>query len=145
MNMSESSPQSNNPFCDFITEDGYSFKCKHCEITVNSETYQEYPPIFLCRKPLDKSPQDDPISFAQKLTNFAKATAQHISKGMPMCNEQQILERHSICEGCEFFRDKTCTKCGCPISRDRLFASKLAWADQACPIGKWLPINTNPS
>ena len=129
-----------SPFCDFVTLDGFNFKCQHCEVSIKSNSYQEYPPVFLCRKPLDKNSSDSSVSFAQKVKNFAKATAQHISKGLPMCNEEQILERYAICEGCEFFKDRTCTKCGCPISRDRLFASKLAWADQECPIGKWLPI-----
>ncbi|HTM54977.1 MAG TPA: hypothetical protein VL175_13170 [Pirellulales bacterium] len=31
-----------------------------------------------------------------------------------------------------------CSQCGCPAN-DRLpkFVSKLAWADQECPVGKW--------
>jgi len=32
----------------------------------------------------------------------------------------------------------TCSQCGCPAN-DRLpkFVSKLAWADQECPMGRW--------
>lgn len=79
------------------------------------------------------------VPFLQKVRNFAVAAAQHVAAGMPTATDEEILRRHDICLGCEFFEDNACSKCGCPISRDRKFVSKLAWADQSCPVGKWGP------
>ena len=67
----------------------------------------------------------------------AIATAQHVAAGMPMASDEEIIRRHDICMACEFFKDNSCSKCGCPVYRDKKFISKLAWADQSCPVGKW--------
>jgi hypothetical protein len=80
---------------------------------------------------------NDTLSWAQKAKNFAVASSQHVAAGMPMCSEDEIIRRHDICLGCEFFKENSCIKCGCPVVRDKKFISKLAWADQSCPIGKW--------
>lgn len=86
--------------------------------------------------------ETDTVSWLMKARNFAAATAQHIAAGMPTASDEEILRRHAICTGCEFFVNDSCGKCGCPISRDRKFVSKLAWADQSCPVGKWGPAAT---
>ena len=39
--------------------------------------------------------------------------------------------RYSICEGCEFFKEKRCTKCGC------FMEAKVHLELATCPIGKW--------
>jgi hypothetical protein len=83
----------------------------------------------------------DPVSWLQKAKNFAVATAKHVAAGMPTASDEEILERWTICQGCEFLKNDACSKCGCPVSRDRKFVSKLAWADQSCPEGKWGPQN----
>jgi len=127
---------SENIFCSFITQDGYNFECINCGLKISSETKQETMPVFICRKPLHRAPGDE-VTFVTKLKNFAKATAEHISNGLPMCTEEEIIQRHNICLGCEFFKDDTCSKCGCPLVRTKQFVSKLAWADQECPVGKW--------
>ena len=69
--------------------------------------------------------------------NFAAAAAGHVAAGMPKASDGEIIRRHDICLGCEFLQDNACTKCGCPISRVRGYISKLSWADQECPVGKW--------
>jgi hypothetical protein len=79
----------------------------------------------------------DRPSFMQKARNFTVAAAQHVAAGMPLCSEEEIQRRHEICLGCEHYQDSTCTKCGCPIARQRAYLSKLSWADQECPVGKW--------
>jgi hypothetical protein len=76
----------------------------------------------------------------EKAGNFAVAAAQHIAAGMPICTDEQVNNRYSICTACEFFAKNACTKCGCGISRDRAYVSKLHWADQSCPVGKWGPV-----
>lgn len=80
---------------------------------------------------------EDAVPFLKKIRNFAVAAAQHVAAGMPTASDEEIIRRHDICQQCEFFKDNSCSKCGCPIYRDKKFISKLAWADQKCPIGKW--------
>lgn len=48
-------------------------------------------------------------------------------------NDEEIQQRYSICESCEFFHkpSKRCKKCGC------FMKWKTAWRSQKCPIGKW--------
>lgn len=96
-------------------------------------------PQLPAQQPPALAREADPVSWLQKAKNFAKATAQHVAAGMPTASDEEILRRHAICTGCEFFVNDSCGKCGCPISRDRKFVSKLAWADQSCPVGKWGP------
>lgn len=131
-----------NILCEFKTEDWLNFECINCGMRIRAEEPQNDMPIFVCSKPLHREENDAP-SFAKKLQNFAKATAQHVAAGMPMCSEEEIIQRHNICLGCEFFKEDTCTKCGCPLIRTKQFVSKLAWADQECPVGKWGKIQRN--
>jgi hypothetical protein len=79
----------------------------------------------------------DTPSFLTKVKNFAVASAKHLAAGAPMASDTEIIRRHNICQACEFFKNNSCTKCGCPIIRDKKYISKLSWADQECPIGKW--------
>lgn len=85
---------------------------------------------------------DDGVPWLTKVKNLATAAAQHIAAGMPTASDEVILERWTICQGCEFLKNDACSKCGCPVARDRKFVSKLAWADQSCPVGKWGPAVT---
>ena len=39
--------------------------------------------------------------------------------------------RYSICEGCEFFKEKRCTQCGC------FMEAKVHLELATCPLGKW--------
>lgn len=75
--------------------------------------------------------------FLEKVKNFATATAGHVAAGMPMATDAEISRRHDICLGCEHLHGGACAVCGCPVSLARGFASKLSWADQQCPVGKW--------
>lgn len=59
------------------------------------------------------------------------------------CTQEQIDQRMSICQGCEFFQNNTCLQCGCALSRDKVYMNKLVWADQSCPIGKWGPVTSS--
>lgn len=53
------------------------------------------------------------------------------------CTQEEIDARMEICKSCEFFKNNTCMKCGCALSRERNYMNKLLWADQSCPIKKW--------
>ena len=82
-----------------------------------------------------------PPSLLQKAANFAASAAAHVAAGMPQASQEQIDARFAICQGCEFFDGRACTKCGCPVVREKQFVSKLAWANEKCPVGKWGPVS----
>lgn len=80
------------------------------------------------------------VSLLQKTVNFAASAAKHVAAGMPKATQEQIDARFAICQGCEHFDGKACRQCGCPVVRESRFVSKLAWAGEKCPVGKWLPV-----
>jgi hypothetical protein len=79
------------------------------------------------------------VSLITKAVNFAASAARHVAAGMPQASEEEVARRFAICEGCEHYDGKACKQCGCPVVREKQFISKLAWADQSCPVGKWGP------
>ena len=79
------------------------------------------------------------LSLAQKVSNFAASAARHVAAGMPQATEEEVARRFAICEGCEHFDGKACRQCGCPVVREKKFLSKLSWAGESCPVGKWGP------
>jgi hypothetical protein len=106
-----------------VSQDGDS-------ITVD-ETHPAYP------KP---KPRPQRVTLLEKAKNFTSATVKHVASGMHRCTDEQIAERFAICQGCEHYVDNACAKCGCKVARDKAIISKLAWAEQSCPVGKWGPI-----
>jgi hypothetical protein len=86
--------------------------------------------------PPDLTRTDAP-SFLEKIRNFASAAVSHVAAGMPMCDDAEIIRRHDICLTCEHLKDNACQLCGCPVARSAGYVSKLSWADQECPAGKW--------
>lgn len=86
-------------------------------------------------------PRERPPSLLQKAANFAKSAASHIAAGVPMASEHDVAYRHAICVACEHFDGTSCLKCGCPVVRERNWLSKLSWAKEACPVGKWGPVS----
>jgi hypothetical protein len=110
------------------------------QITVD-ETHSAYP---RAPKPGFAPPKlaDAPgVSFIDKVKNFTKAAVNHVTAGMPTCSDEEIGRRYAICQGCEFFKDGSCGKCGCPVVRERQYISKLSWAREKCPVGKWGPVD----
>ncbi len=79
-------------------------------------------------------------SFLTKVRNLASAAVSHVAAGMPMASDAEIIRRHDICLKCEHLENNACNLCGCPVSRVAGYVSKLSWADQACPAGKWHPV-----
>jgi hypothetical protein len=123
--------------CDFVTFDGIHFKCKYCGIELRFTEYQYSAPVYICNRAISPDTQGSFSGFIKKVQNFISATIQHIAAGSPMCNEETIKDRYDICQKCEHFRNNSCNLCGCPLKRHRTYISKLAWADQKCPINKW--------
>jgi hypothetical protein len=111
------------------------------EITVD-ETHQSYPRVARPRPEHQPPEQPEPPKLpplAERLANFAASAAKHVAAGMPRCTDEQIAERFAICQGCEFLSGGACSKCGCPVVREAKYISKLSWATESCPVGKWGP------
>ena len=106
--------------------------CVHCGAVVEAGLLRacgvEPTPSPLCR---------ESVGFVEKVKNLAVAAAQHVVAGMPMASDAEIIRRHDICLACEHLQNDACNLCGCPVSRVAGYVSKLSWADQECPIGKW--------
>jgi len=94
------------------------------------ETHPAYP-----RRPVPPAP-----SLIQKAANFATSAAAHVAAGMPQATQEQIDARYAICQTCEHYDGRACRQCGCPVVREKAFISKLAWANEKCPVGKWGPV-----
>jgi hypothetical protein len=77
------------------------------------------------------------VSLLTKAKNFAASAAKHVAAGAPQATDEQVAERFAICQGCEHFDGKACRQCGCPVVREKKFLSKLSWANEKCPVGKW--------
>jgi hypothetical protein len=88
--------------------------------------------------PHTREPEPGP-SLLVKAVNFATSAARHIAAGAPRASDAEIERRFAICQGCEHYDGKACTRCGCPVVRESRFVSKLAWAGEKCPVGKWGP------
>jgi hypothetical protein len=82
------------------------------------------------------------LTLPEKARNFATSAARHIAAGMPQATDEQVAARFAICQGCEHFDGKACRKCGCPVVRQKKFLSKLSWAGESCPVGKWGPVSS---
>jgi hypothetical protein len=95
------------------------------QITVD-ETHPAYP----------RTPNPG-VSLVTKAANFAASAAKHLAAGMPRATDEEVARRFAICQTCEHFDGKACKLCGCPIVRERQFVSKLSWANEKCPVGKW--------
>lgn len=86
-----------------------------------------------------------PSSKAESWTPHDMGVVGRVAAGMPMCSDEEIIRRHDICRTCEFLVDDACTQCGCPVSRVAGYVSKLSWADQECPVGKWGKVERHPT
>ena len=89
---------------------------------------------------VDSVAGDSDLTFVQKALNFAASSAKHVAAGMPQATEEQVAERFAICQSCDHFDGSACRQCGCPVVRERKFLSKLSWAGESCPVGKWGPV-----
>lgn len=86
-----------------------------------------------------------PPSFLQKAINFSSAVVHDVATGMQRCTEEEMDERIEICKTCPFYNheDSSCNKCGCSLSRKKIYRNKLYWKSTGCPIGKWPDLTEN--
>jgi predicted RNA-binding Zn-ribbon protein involved in translation (DUF1610 family) len=124
-----------NIFCNLLTLDGINYQCVNCGIRISVTDDLEDPPMLLCRGIFDFNRHNSEQSFVNSVQTIADNTTEQINT--TPSSQEQILSRYNICQQCEFFKNYTCEKCGCAVNRNKIYANKLAWSDQVCPIGKW--------
>ena len=93
--------------------------------------------------PLAGGPSPASPGLLAKAVNFAASAAAHVAAGLPRASQEEIERRFSLCKSCDRFDGRACTLCGCPIKRESKMISKLAWANESCPIGKWGPVGNS--
>lgn len=126
-------------------------RCTICGLTTNPTVHPLDRIVAKCRgprpvgEPRPLKPKSPPTT-ARKLLNFSLAAIQHVAAGMPTCNQDEIDQRIAVCHTCELYQPNqenpevgVCghPDCGCTVTREAKFISKLAWRDQKCPLGKW--------
>lgn len=57
-----------------------------------------------------------------------------------LCSKEEIDNRLSICQNCEYYQNDSCLLCGCTVIRDKNYNNKLAHKNKSCPINKWTEI-----
>jgi hypothetical protein len=82
-------------------------------------------------------PREPEVSLLQKAKNFAVSAANHVASGARLAGDEEVAMRFAICQTCEHYDGNACLKCGCPVVREKKFISKLSWANEKCPAGKW--------
>lgn len=80
----------------------------------------------------------------QMVKNFARAVKEHVATGGRKVSKEVLEERLSICALCDRRTvdqngQDRCSVCGCLLLGGvRGLGGKAEWADQECPLGKWL-------
>lgn len=100
----------NHHFCNFIQLSEEEYQCAKCGIVIISQDGDV--PIFPC------------MIFEPNISEN-------------LCTLEQIEQRYSVCNSCEFFQNNTCIKCDCVITRNLNYRNKLFYKDQECPELKW--------
>lgn len=118
-------------FCEFIEIDTDTYQCVKCNNVIVSTDFE--PPIFPCGMQINTNNPN----WIEKIKNFTSSAFDHLKNGLEYASDDEIKKRFDICQTCEFYKNGTCSQCGCPIYRTRNYISKLSWASEKCPIEKW--------
>ena len=118
-----------NKLCVFTTHNWIDFECINCGLKITATEKQTSMPILPCRDILHKNNKSQDEFIDQMLDWF---------KDKPdLADKETVRNRLNICEGCEFFKNDTCTKCGCLMMRNKNFVGKVLKKDASCPESKW--------
>lgn len=119
-------------FCEFIQIDYDRYECSRCGFVL--ESLDNNKPVWPCSGIKVSSSEPELID---KIKNFASSLASHAKNSFTLASDEKIQNRFNICSQCEFFKDNSCSQCGCPINRHKNYISKLSWDSEKCPIDKW--------
>ncbi len=85
--------------------------------------------LILSRDPRDKKQVPGII---EKATTFTGALFRHLTGGLEKTDAKRVELRLLECDVCPSRNGDACGECGCPV------AKKAAWANEECPLGKWV-------
>lgn len=119
----------NNMMCVFTTSNWIDFECINCGLKIKAADRQTSMPIMPCNQIFLKK--------NQSMDNYVDGIIEWFKDNQDLASRETINHRLSICEGCEFYRNDTCTKCGCSMIRNRNFVGKILKKDSSCPENKW--------
>lgn len=89
--------------------------------------------------PLDIIRTNEPArssGILQRVASFAGVMLDTAKRGR-LLSEPEIAERLAICQACEYFTGKGCSKCGCACNSERKLMNKIAHHAAECPLKKW--------
>lgn len=89
---------------------------------------------------LNQQAQDYAENYIAERSQPPKQELSEEDKKKLMCTQEEINQRLSICQTCEYYENDTCLQCGCAISRASIHSNKLAFRNKSCPVNKWGPI-----
>lgn len=108
------------------------------EYVVLKHSRESYGLTVLSRRPEDRKPLP---SLAKQVFNFTKAVIKHVREGARFVSQEELEKRLDICALCEHRVENRCSICGCYlIDSPTGQGGKAEWADQSCPLGKWLSV-----
>lgn len=115
------------------------YKCNHPEVGGDVLIHNCRDGVTCCK---DCPFKELPPTTAKKIKNFTKAVIGDIKNKGERCTQEEINQRMDICRECPFYvkTDNTkgrCSKCGCPVSQEKIYLNKLHWKSQKCPVDKW--------
>jgi hypothetical protein len=116
-------------FCSFITQDWINFECVNCGIKIRATEVQDSMPFFPCKGIYLKN--------NQPTNDYIDKMLDHFSSASDLAEKTTIQKRLAICNDCEFFKEDTCTKCGCSMIRNKNFVGKILKKDSSCPENRW--------
>lgn len=138
----------NNLFCEFTPmSNNKLLVCKDCGTVIQLRDKNKK---FMCKSKIEElsAQKNSGVKFVRTESvpypsGYSSQT--NNTNEQKQCSQKQIDNRLEVCRDCDFYQNNTCLKCGCSLSRDRVFMNKLYWADQSCPIGKWGPVEPEVS
>lgn len=133
----------NTVYCSFDTEVWADdlYHCKNCgrasQFYIHDEGVKDLK-LSCSFNGVTKAPK-----LLKRVANFTLAGIKHIVSGFPTCSQEQIDSRFALCSACNWFNGEICThkNCGCEITNEQKYLSKLAWKSESCPIGKWVALD----
>lgn len=84
--------------------------------------------------------QNDSTVDAQQIIEDQKQKIEEANA--QMASQEEIEQRMSICNSCEYYKEEACMLCGCRVVREKNYQNKLANKKATCPDGRWGQINT---
>ena len=96
--------------------------CKNCGFSLEIEG-----PLF--KECTSTAPSFPPLM--EQAKNFVGSVVEYVKSGFDDVTDEEHAKRMEICQGCEFFHNGSCQKCGCSCNfKARMRAMK-------CPLNKW--------